>query len=433
MTAPASRPRVAVVGSGASGLTAALGLQDDCEVILYESGPRLGGHILPAAVERTDGGTAHVDTAFVVFVPETYPTFTKLLGALAIEHARARTQFRVDDELHEVAFEPAQLLSLCGKKIPKACRGDLLRVHKLLTTIRKEGMQTVPNVPLQTWAQDAGFQRETLELGIVPWVASFWGLQPRTVLTVSAPVALREMARNAGPLRMHRVVPSTQVYKEAFLAAVGRAEIRREHVERIELESRPVVHTDAGAESFDRVVCATSAEVARTFFGDAREIQSALAPFNYESSVAVLHTDPRDLPPAREDWRTFHHRRRQEGEHTHAVTTWVMDLLHEWEESALDIDTPTLLSTGDPTLVDRIDAAKTREVFEHRHLVMTPQVVDAVPGLHRMFADGAIALTGAYASVGALHEDAIVSGARAAALVRESLGLAAPAWPWAGA
>lgn len=430
MAPPASRPRVAIVGSGAAGLTTALGLQDDCDTILYEGGPRLGGHILPAAVSRPAGGTAHVDTAFVVFVPETYPTFTKLLGALGIDHVRARTKFRVDDELHEVAFEPAELLGMCGKKIPKACRGDLLKVHKLLSTIRRDGMQSVDNVSVAAWAQACGFQRETLELGIVPWVASFWGLQPQTVLTVSAPVALREMSRNAGPLRMHRVVPSTHEYREAFVAAVGRTEIRREHVSHVELSERPVVHTDAGAETFDRVVCATSAEIARTFFTDAPQIQAALAAFGYESSVAVLHSDPRDLPPKREDWRTFHHRRRQDGARTHAVTTWVMDLLHEWEDEPTSIETPTLLSTGDPGLVDRIEPAAIHEVFEHRHLVMTPEVVEAVPGLHRTFAGGSVAFAGSYASVGGLHEDAIVSGTRAAGLVRESLQLAPPAWPW---
>ena len=266
---PPPRPRVAVIGSGIAGLSAALGLQDACAVVLYEASPRLGGHILPVPVHDPQGRPAAVDTGFVVFVPEAYPRVTALLESLGVGHAPAVTRFRITDDTRALSFEPAELLGLCGRRLPQACRRDLLHMHRTLQRIRKEGLAWIDAVSMDQWMADQGFAPETMELGVLPWVASFWGLQPETVRTVAAPVALREIARNAGPARMHRVLPSTQVYLDRLLDALAPTEVRHEAVTRVQLEGGLAVHTARGAEPFDRIVVATTAEDARALLPDA--------------------------------------------------------------------------------------------------------------------------------------------------------------------
>jgi hypothetical protein len=110
-----------------------------------------------------------------------------------------------------------------------------------------------------------------------------------------------------------------------------------------------------------------------------------------------------------------------------------MDLLHEWHTDPVAIETPTLLSTGDPGLVDEglVDPQQTLAVFRHRHLVMTPAVVDALAGLPALDEGAPFTLAGSYTALGALHDDALGSGMRAADKVRGELGLPAMAWPWA--
>lgn len=431
---PAGAPSVAIVGGGIAGLTAALGLQGACRTVLFEARDQVGGHILPHPVTDPQGRPAAVDTAFVVFVPETYPRFTALLQHLGVAHAAAVTKFRVTDELRELSFPAGALLQQCGKTIPRECRRELLRLAQVLARIRREGLGFLPDdVSVAQWVEQQGYHRETIELGVLPWVASFWGLQPETVLTVAAKVALREIARNAGPYQMHRVVPSTQGYLDALVSALAPTEIRAQRVRAVRLADGPAVETDAGTETFDRVIVAVDAIDARALLVDAPpRVGEVLGRFQYEPTVAVVHRDPSYLPADRANWCTFHHRRRQDADRIRSVTTWVLDLLHEWHADPTRIETPTLLATGDPGLVDeaRIDPDRVLAVFRHRHLVSTPDVVAALPELPSLDAGQPFTLAGSYLALGGLHEDALVSGVRAAEQIRRELGLDPVAWPW---
>ncbi|MCR9159519.1 MAG: NAD(P)-binding protein [Nannocystaceae bacterium] len=426
-----SRPRVAIVGSGIAGLSAALGLQDACDVIVFEKRSRVGGHILPVAVEDPRGASAAVDTGFVVFVPETYPRFVSLLDWLEVPHASAKTPFRITDDVRALSFPAAELLPLCGRAIPKACRRDLLRVYQALQRIRAEGLGWLDNVSVQAWAEAQGFQPESVELGVVPWVASFWGLRPQTVLSVSAPVALREIARNAGHGTMHRVVPDTQRYLDVLRQRVT-AQVRHVEVESIALDAAPAVLTREGAERFDHVVVSTDAMDARRLLANVPGVSDGLAPIRYEDTVAVVHHDASLLPASKAKWCTFHHRRRRQGNATHAFTTWVFDLLHEWTDDPTRIDTPTLLTTGSPELLESgcIDSEQILEVFEHRHLVSTPQVVDTLPTLPGLCKGHPVTLAASYLGLGALHEDALIAGTTGADRVRAALNLPPMRWPF---
>lgn len=425
--APRVRPRVAIIGSGVAGLTAAWGLQHACDLVLYEGGERLGGHILPHDVEDPRGNPAAVDTAFVVFVPETYPRLTAMLDRLGVAHAPAVTRFFITDASRGLSFDAADLVRLCGTRLPAQCRRELLHVYQTLVRVRRDGHETIANVALADWLAEQGYHSDTIELGVLPWVASFWGLQPETVLTVSARVALREIARNAGPYRMHRVVPSTRGYLDRFVAALDRTEIRRVRVRAVTLASGPTVHAAASDDRFDRVILATDAIDARALLTDApTAVGEALAAFAYEPTVAVVHRDARGLPRDRAQWRTFHHRRDRQ----RSSTTWIMDLLHEWHADPAEIGRPVLLSTGDPGLPAQLAKDEILAVYEHRHLVSTPHVVAAVAGLAALDRDQAFTLAGSYLRIGGLHEDALVSGACAADKVRRELGLQPAAWPW---
>lgn len=428
-----TRPSVAIVGGGIAGLTAALGLQGTCRTVVFEARERVGGHILPHAVTDRQGRPHAVDTAFVVFVPETYPRFTALLRHLGVAHAPARTRFRITDDLRGLSFPAGKLLELCGKELPAACRRELLALFQVVVRVRREGPGCIEDVPLSQWLEQRGYRPETIELGVLPWVASFWGLQPELVLTVSARVALREIARNTGPLRMHRVVPSTQGYLDALVDALGDTELRAERALAVRPHERPRVDTQSASEAFDRVVVATDAIEARALLAEAGpRLHEVLGRFRYEPTVAVLHRDLSDLPADRAEWCTFHHRRRRDADRVRSVTTWMLDLLHEWHDDPTAIERPTLLATGDPGLVAeaRIDPARVLAVFRHRHLVSTPQVVASLPELPALDAGRSFTLAGSYLGLGGLHEDALCSGARAADKVRGELGLPPATWPW---
>ena len=161
-------------------------------------------------------------------------------------------------------------------------------------------------------------------------------------------------------------------------------------------------------------------------------MSDGLEAIRYEETVAIVHRDTSLLPESKADWCTFHHRRRRDGSTTHTFTTWVFDLLHEWTDDPSKIETPTLLTTGSPGLLESgwIDPEQTLEVFRHRHLVSTPQVVDALPTLPGLADGHPITLAASYLGLGALHEDALVAGMRGADETRAALGLEAMQWPF---
>jgi len=422
---------VAIVGGGISGLTAAIGLQDVVDTVLFEARAEVGGHILPVSVTNPSGAPAAVDTGFVVFVPETYPQFTAMLGWLGVAHGPATTPFRITDDTRELSFPAADILKLCGDAIPKSCRRDLYRLYQCLLRVRKEGLEWIDNVPLQAWMDAQGFDPATAQLGVLPWIASFWGIQPETVCGVSARVALREIARNAGPAGMHRVHPSTRAYLDALTQRVEN--VRHAKVSAVDVGGKPSVEVDGRAQEFDHIVVAVDAIDARRLIrGASTDLASVLDAFEYEPTAAVVHRDSSLLPDDRSQWCTFHHRRRTDRDRTRSVTTWVFDLLHEWTMDPNAIDEPVLLTIGDRAVIDSGIIASDSVIaeFRHRHLVSTPAVVNALQELPGLDADQPFSLAGSYLGLGGLHEDAVLSGMRAAERTRLRLGFGVPQWPW---
>ena len=100
--------KIAVIGSGISGLTAAHLLQRDHEVHLYEAASRLGGHTNTIDV-TVDGATFPIDTGFLVYAPSTYPNFIRLLDELGVATTTSDMSFSVRDDARSLEWKGATL------------------------------------------------------------------------------------------------------------------------------------------------------------------------------------------------------------------------------------------------------------------------------------------------------------------------------------
>lgn len=101
--------RIAIIGTGISGLGAAWGLHADNEITVYEAADRLGGHSNTIKVDTPLGETS-VDTGFIVYNNETYPNLSRLFAKLevATEPSDMSFSYSVDGD-----FEYGASLSLC--------------------------------------------------------------------------------------------------------------------------------------------------------------------------------------------------------------------------------------------------------------------------------------------------------------------------------
>ena len=102
------RPRVAIVGSGISGLTAAYRLQPHVEVTVFEQNDWIGGHTHTVDVEL-DGIQYAVDTGFIVFNEWTYPRFLTLLDEIGLAHQNTDMSFSVMSETTGIEYAGTHL------------------------------------------------------------------------------------------------------------------------------------------------------------------------------------------------------------------------------------------------------------------------------------------------------------------------------------
>lgn len=304
--------RIAIVGAGVSGLTAAHLLHARHEVVLYEADRRPGGHTNTVRVSGADG-EHEVDTGFIVMNDRNYPCFTRLLDRLGIARQPTRMSFSVrsQEEDFEYSGTPLGILAQPRNLLSPAFRRmilDLLRFNRELRLVL-EGRSPASREgeSLADFLERHRFSAAFVERLIVPQAAAVWSADPRQMR--SFPVGfLAEFFHNHGMLgfrdrpRWSTVVGGSARYVEALVAPF-RDRLRlstpvlgiQRHAEHVDIHTagRP-------AERYDQVVIATHSDQALAMLRDpsGRERQ-LLSAIPYQPNEAVLHTDRRLLPRRR--------------------------------------------------------------------------------------------------------------------------------------
>jgi uncharacterized protein len=308
--------RVAILGAGISGLTAAYLLHREHDIILYESSPRAGGHTNTVSVV-TDEAEHHIDTGFIVMNDRNYPLFTRLLDTLGVARQPTHMSFSVSAELEDFEYsgtplgmigQPRNLLSPSFRMMLR----DLVRFNgELRALLAGEARPEAERESLHEFLARHRFSSTFIERLIVPQAAAVWSADPAQMH--SFPVRfLAEFFHNHGMLgfrdRPHwsTIRGGSARYVEALLAPF-RERIRlstpvlgvRRGAEHVEIESTARDGT-AQLERFDQVVIATHSDQALALLRDATERERALlGSLPYQRNEAVLHTDARLLPRRR--------------------------------------------------------------------------------------------------------------------------------------
>jgi predicted NAD/FAD-binding protein len=417
--------RIAIIGSGVAGLTAAHRLRDDHEITLYEAGAKVGGHVHTVRVDLADE-THWIDTGFIVHNDRNYPRFQALMAELGVATQPSRMSFSVSDDAgsFEYSGTPRGVFAQRSHLVdPRFLRmiGDLLRFNREDGALAAAGPGAGPS--LGELLDDGGYSDWFVRRLIVPQAAAVWSADPDQLWSFPAGF-LATFFANHGMLgfrdrpRWRTVAGGARSYVEALTeplrgrirtAAPVRAVTRRlGHVE--------VVADGCGSERYDEVVIATHSDQALALLTDPspaeREILGAIP---YQRNEAVLHTDAALLPrrrAARASWN-YH----LDGTPGHARLTYWMNNLH-----GLNSDTDFCVTLN---RTDRIDPDKVIEVVNYSHPVFTPAGLAAqrrhaeISGVRRTH------YCGAYWGWG-FHEDGVVSAERAVAGIAADAALLLP-------
>ena len=327
--------RIAIVGSGVSGLVAAHLLHREHEVTVFEARDRIGGHVNTIDLPRDDGGTERVDTGFIVYNEPNYPHFSRLLDRLGVETQPSDMSFSVRCDHTGLEYNGSTIRQLFAQ--PR----NVLRpsFHRMLLDILRFNREAAPAVEnggggmtLGEYVASAGYSEGLSTHYLEPMGSALWSVPRSRVLEMPAAFFVR-FFENHGMLTVDdrpqwRVVRGGSNRYVERLVAPFRDRIRtsapvRRIVRVSSGASTPRTGAPGGAEAgqpgppgavdvdgerFDHVVLACHSDQALRLLADAtpgeREILGALP---YQANDVVLHTDDSVLPRRRRAWGAWNY------------------------------------------------------------------------------------------------------------------------------
>jgi uncharacterized protein len=412
--------KIAIVGSGISGLVCAHLLRRRHEITLFEADSRLGGHTNTIRVDLPDE-THHVDTGFIVYNDRNYPGFKRLLDQLGVATQPSEMSFSVSDgdDFEYNGSSPNGLF---------ACRSHLVKpsFHRILLDLVRFNRQAQSLVGLDgdgpslgEFLDAGGYSRDFVERLIVPQASAVWSADPSQMWSFPASF-LAEFFDNHGMFsqrdrpRWRTIAGGSQRYVEALTAPF---------TDRIRLSTpvRSIARTPTGIElvpeggepeRFNQVVIAAHSDQALELLADPSQAErEVLGAIPYQPNEAVLHTDVRQLPRRRRAWASWNFHLDAEPTGRTTVTYHMNRLQSLSSRSELCV-----------TLNRREEIAPARviETIRYSHPVFTEDGLAAQRRWGELNGRNGTWFCGAYWGYG-FHEDGVASALRVCEQLGESL------------
>ena len=416
MTAYSAGQKIAVIGAGIGGLSAAWLMSQRHQVTLYEQETRLGGHS-----HTVDADGTPVDTGFIVYNEPAYPNLTALFRHLAVPTQPSDMSFSVSLDAGALEYAGTDLGGLFAQKRNLvnfrfyAMLRDLLRFYRVAPAAA-----TAPDTSLRAFLAAGRFGQAFVEDHLYPMIAAVWSCPPGEAGDLPAAAFIR-FCENHGLLKLsgrpiwRSVTGGSREYvrrlREAYMGQIHTG-CAVTAVER--QESRVILRDGAGrVAAFDQVVLACHADTAlRLIMRPTEEERQLLGAFRYTRNEAWLHNDVRCMPRRRAAWAAWNYAG-QRGEAAPVSVTYWMNRLQQ-----LPPERDWFVTLNPPREPDH---ALLRQTYEHP--LFDLPALQAQRRLWNLQGRDRLWFCGAYFGAG-FHED----GLQAGLAVAEALG--APRRPW---
>ncbi len=426
--------KVAVIGSGISGLAACHALRGQAQVTLFESGDYFGGHTHTVDVTLPDAQgrpvTHGVDTGFLVFNERTYPHLIALLEQLGVPSAKSDMSFSVQvpgalggqalewsgSSLDTVFAQRGNLLR------PRFLRmlADLLRFNRLTTRIAEAGTEGELMQPLGQFLDEHRFSREFRDWYFLPMLGCIWSCPTRQMLAFPVSTMIR-FCHNHGLIQVANrpqwwtVAGGARQYVERIVEGIDDARLGTPVRAVVRSDDGVQLRTDAGWERFDRLILATHSDQALALLADASPAErELLGAIQYQSNRAVLHTDASVLPARRKAWASWNYERGPGGpDEARVCLHYLLNMLQPlpWRQ-------PVVVSLNP---VREIDPATVVGDYDYAHPVFDLAAIRAQARMPAIQGQKATWFAGAWMGYG-FHEDGLKAGLAAARALLAAAG-----------
>lgn len=419
-SAPRAPRRIAVVGSGVSGLSAAWMLSKTDRVTLFEADGRLGGHSHTVDAPGPDGPVA-VDTGFIVYNEVNYPNLTALFDHLGVATRPTHMSFSVSVDGGRLEYGSTGLGGLFAQPEnalrPRFWRmlADMRRFHR--TAVARLPELEASQMSLRAFLDAEGYGAAFVTEHLMPQAAAIWSSRLGDMGDFPAAGLIRFYANHdllglVSAIDWRTVEGGSRSYVQRLLAGVG--EVRTgQGVRAVRREPGRVLIRDTHGEvdAFDEVVLATHADQALALLeAPTPQEEALLSPFRYSKNLAVLHRDRRLMPRRRAAWAAWNHLGAGEAS---SVTYWMNRLQ--------SLPGPDLFVTLNPLIEPEAASVIRSDLYEHP--LFDAATARAQKELWSLQGAARTWFCGAYFGAG-FHED----GLQAGLAVAEQLGGLARPW-----
>ena len=427
------RMKLAIVGSGISGLAVAHTLQNHADITVFEAGDYFGGHThtVDVTLPTPQGLVTHgVDTGFLVFNERTYPNLINLFAELKVETAPSDMSFSVQvpgalkgktlewsgTDLNSVFAQRGNLVN------PRFWRmlADVLRFNALCTRIAKEQREKELQQPLSDFLRTHKFSEPFRDWYFLPMLGCIWSCPTDQMLQFPVATMIR-FCHNHGLIQVTNrpqwfsVVGGARNYVEKILAGVHDKRLNTP-VRLIERDAQGVrIITDGHAQRFDEVVIATHTDQALGLLLEpSTQERSVLGAIRYQDNRAVLHTDASVLPANAKTWAAWNYERAasNERESSRVCLHYLLNRLQR-----IPFAQPVVVSLNP---LQAIDPATIVGEYDYAHPVFDMAAIEAQKRLPLLQGQHHTWYAGAWTGYG-FHEDGLKSGLQVGRALRQRI------------
>ncbi|WP_298599920.1 FAD-dependent oxidoreductase [uncultured Limnohabitans sp.] len=414
--------KLAIVGSGISGLAVAHTLKDHADITVFEAGDYFGGHThtVDVTLPTPQGMVTHgVDTGFLVFNERTYPNLIQLFADLNVETAPSDMSFSVKvpgalngktlewsgTDLNSVFAQRRNLIN------PRFWRmlADVMRFNALCTRIAQEQREAQLQQPLSEFLRSHKFSEPFRDWYFLPMLGCIWSCPTDQMLQFPVATMIR-FCHNHGLIQVTNrpqwfsVVGGARHYVEKILAGVHDKRLNTP-VRLIERDAQGVrIVTDGHAERFDQVVIATHTDQALGLLREPSTYErSLLGAIRYQDNRAVLHTDASVLPANAKTWAAWNYERAasSERESSRVCLHYLLNRLQR-----IPFAQPVVVSLNP---LQAIDPTTIVGEYDYAHPVFDVAAIEAQKRLPLLQGQQHTWYAGAWTGYG-FHEDGLKSG-----------------------
>ena len=412
--------KFAVVGSGISGLSMALILSQDHEVVLYEIDDRFGGHSNTVDIDY-DKKKISVDTGFIVFNKLNYPNLIKLFKFLSVKYENSDMSLSIDHQKNGIEWSGQNIKTIFAKKKIFLNLKYLFAVLQILIFNFHVkyilNYKNLENVSLKEWLEKKFYTRSFLELYLIPMAGAIWSMPEKDIMNYPVK-SLFEFFNNHKLLHGKKDRPKWLTVSGGsinyvnkiinFLKANPKVKLfKNKGVKKINRENGIIKITDTEGNNLkvDHIFFSQNPSKVVNIINDIQKKElDILGKFKVNKNTAYLHSDQTIMPKNKKIWSSWNIFVPKDEKHHISVTYWMNRLQN------INFRTPLFLSLNPDRLPNEISIFK---VIDYEHPIFDNKSLTALKFLDEIQGFNNTWYCGAWSGNG-FHEDGIKSSLRLA-------------------